>query len=690
MRPASLNHFFQSISNLQGIGPKTAGLFARAVGGELIRDAALHLPSNLIDRRGFSTIMEAPEGITTNIKVMVENHHPAFANRPYRVQVSDESGFLTLAFFHPNPKYLKTRLPIGESRIISGIVTERFGERQMMHPSRILNLDDDELKIEFEAIYPSVGGLSQKTLGKACKQAAQMATGIKDWVDENLAKREHWPNFFEALIAAHNPKSLDDISPMANARQRLAYDELFARQLALILNNAERLKSPAKPLIGDGELTRKLLGKLPFSPTHAQLRVFGEIGNDMAKTRAMMRLLQGDVGSGKTLVAAWGCAKAVEAGVQCAFMAPTEILARQHYANLEPLMSSIDVKIDILTGRDKGKIRAQKLEDLKNGTTKVLIGTHAVFQDGVEFQELGFVVIDEQHRFGVAARKRLFDKGNMPHVLTMSATPIPRTLSMAIYGDMDMSILDEKPLGRKPIETRLFSLDRLPEIEDAVARAIKQGNQVYWVCPLVEEIETNQKSAAIERFEQLKQRFGDKVALVHGQMKATDKDAAMENFISGQAKILVATTVIEVGVDVKAANIMVIEHAEQFGLAQLHQLRGRVGRGDEQSHCLLLYQSPLSENGRKRIETLREADDGFKIAEVDYELRGGGDLLGLRQAGIPNLKIADINAHKHLLPIARKDARLLLETDPQLTSERGQNARQALYIFDANVGVVGD
>ncbi|KAF0186216.1 MAG: ATP-dependent DNA helicase RecG [Hyphomonadaceae bacterium] len=690
MRPTSLNPWFQSISNLQGIGPKTHDLFVRAVGGELVRDAALHLPSNLIDRRGFATIMEAQEGVTTNFKVMVESHQPAFGNRPYRVQVSDESGFMTLAFFHPNPKYLKAKLPIGAPRVVSGIVHERFGERQMIHPSRILSPDDEELKIEFEAIYPNVGGLAQKTLGKACKQAAVLASGIKDWIDEPLRKRENWPSFYDALIAAHNPKAIDDISPLSKSRQRLAYDELFARQLALILSNAARILAPAKALTGEGALTQKLLAKLPFKPTGAQIHAFGEIGNDMEKTRAMMRLLQGDVGSGKTLVAAWGVAKAVEAGVQCAFMAPTEILARQHFANLQPLLASIDVKMEILTGRDKGKIRAQKLESLKTGDTKVLVGTHAVFQDGVEFNELGFVVIDEQHRFGVAARKRLFDKGNMPHVLTMSATPIPRTLSMAIYGDMDMSILDEKPMGRKPIETRTFDIGRLQEIEDAVARAIKQNSQIYWVCPLVEEIETNEKSAAVERFEQLRIRFGDKVALVHGKMKAADKDEAMEKFITGQAKILVATTVIEVGVDVKTANIMVIEHAEQFGLAQLHQLRGRVGRGETQSHCLLLYQSPLSENGRKRIEALRETDDGFKIAEIDYELRGGGDLLGLRQSGIPNLKIADINAHKDLLPIARKDARLLIETDPNLTSERGQNVRQALYIFDANLGLSGD
>lgn len=690
MRPTSLNPLFQSITALQGIGPKTAPLFARAVCGELVRDAALHLPSNLIDRRGCSKIMDAPIGVPTNIKVTIEAHEAAFANRPYRVRVSDESGFLTLVFFNPNTKYLKSRLPIGEVRVISGEVQERFHERQMTHPSRILNEDDEDLKIEFEAIYPNVGGLAQKTLGRACKQAANAATDIKDWIDENLRAREHWPMFAEALLGAHNPKAIDDISPFSKSRERLAYDELFTRQIALGLNNAERLKTPSKPILGNDALCNKMLAGLPYAPTSAQTRAFLAIKEDLAKNRAMMRLLQGDVGSGKTLVAAWACAKAIEGNFQCAIMAPTEILARQHFANLAPILETIGASVEILTGRDKGKVREEKLAALVNGEIKVLIGTHALFQDGVEFNNLGLVVVDEQHRFGVNARKSLMQKGVMPHFLSMSATPIPRTLSMAIYGDMDMSILDEKPEGRKPIETRAFSLERLGEIEAAVARAIKNDDRVYWVCPLVEEIEDSAKSAAIARYEDLHHHFGGKVALIHGRLKPAEKDLAMEKFKSGEAKILVATTVIEVGVDVPEASVMVIEHAELFGLAQLHQLRGRVGRGGKAGHCLLLYQAPLSENGRKRIETLRQTDDGFKIAEADYELRGGGDLLGLRQSGLPALKIADINAHKHLLPIARQDARLLLENDPDLKTDRGKLVRQALYIFDVNLGASGD
>ena len=690
MRPASLNSMFQSISTLGGIGPKTAPLFARAVGGELVRDAALNLPYGAIDRRFNAKIADAPIGQSANFEVIVEEHTPAYSNRPYRIRVSDETGFLTLVFFSPNPRYLSSRLPVGAKRIITGEIQERFNEKQMMHPSRILNLDDKELLIEFEPIYHNVAGLSQKTLGRACQEAASRAQSIEDWLDETIKSRENWLDFSAALLAAHNPQGLEDCSPQSPNRRRLAYDELFARQIALILNNQERLRIPSRALGGTGELVEKLLSALPFSPTNAQIRAFEELGNDMATTRPMLRLLQGDVGSGKTLVAAWGCARAIEAGVQAAIMAPTEILARQHLANLKPFLEAAGIVTELLTGRDKGNIRKEKLARLLSGEIGVLVGTHALFQEGVEFKDLGFVVIDEQHRFGVSARRSLLSKGKMPHLLTMSATPIPRTLSMAIYGDMDMSILDEKPKGRTPIETRAFPIERLGEIETAVGRAIKNDDRVYWVCPLIEESETLEVSAALDRFNALKALFGDKVSIVHGRMKPQEKDAAMEDFRTGKTKILVATTVIEVGVDVKEASVMVIEHAERFGLAQLHQLRGRVGRGTKPSHCLLLYAAPLTENGAIRIKKLRETDDGFAIAEADYKLRGGGDLLGLRQSGLPALKIADVNAHEDLLTMARQDARLLMEKDPDLMSERGQKVRQLLYLFDAASGAGTD
>lgn len=686
MRPNSLNPLFQSVSTLGGIGPKTAPLFARAVGGELVRDAALNLPYALIDRRFNATIAGAPIGISANFEIIVEEHTPAYSNRPYRIRVSDETGFLTLVFFSPNPKYLKSRLPIGARRIVTGEIQERYNEKQMMHPSRILNLDDPELQIAFEPIYHNVGGLSQKTLGRACLEAAKRTYGIDDWLDESIKAREKWQDFSTALISAHNPQSESDIDPNSLNRRRLAYDELLARQIALVLNNQERLKTPSRALNGNGALRENLLAAFGNSPTGAQSRAFVEIAADMGKTRPMLRLLQGDVGSGKTLVAAYACAFAKEAKVQSAFMAPTEILARQHYSGLAPLLKAAGIVCEILTGRDKGNLRKEKLARLSSGEIDVLVGTHALFQEGVAFHDLGFVVIDEQHRFGVNARRALLNKGKMPHLLTMSATPIPRTLSMAIYGDMDMSILDEKPKGRQKIETRAMPIERLGEIEAAVGRAIKNDDRVFWVCPLIEESETLEVSAAIDRFESLKALFGAKVCLIHGRMKPDEKDAAMESFRTGATKILVATSVIEVGVDVPAASVMVIEHAERFGLAQLHQLRGRIGRGTKPGHCLLLYASPLSENGKARIAKLRETDDGFAIAEADYKLRGGGDLLGLRQSGLPALKIADVNAHEDLLSMARQDARLLMEKDPELLSERGQNIRQLLYLFDAANG----
>lgn len=681
MRPENLNPLFQSIAKLSGVGPKTAPLIMRAINGELVRDAAFHLPNNLIDRRLNSKISNAPENISANFDVIIDAHEPAFKNRPYRIIVSDETGFMTLVFFNPNVKYLKARLPIGARRIISGEVQSKYNERQMMHPSRILNPDDEALNIKFEAIYPNTGGLSQRTLAKTCHQAAQFVPMLPEWIDENLLKREKWPSFKDAIISCHEPQSLDDVSPNSLARTRLAYDEFLARQIIINTNMVRRNKARAFPLNDRTGLAQKLVENLPFVPTNAQIRAFKEITDDMAKPIPMMRLLQGDVGAGKTFVAAYAMARAIDNGMQACLMAPTEILARQHYRNLTETFAKIGIKAHILTGKDKGRAREDILKSLENGEIQLLIGTHALFQNKVEFHNLGLIIIDEQHRFGVNARRALMSKAIMPHVLSMSATPIPRTLAMAIYGDMDISVLDEKPKNRLPIETRLFDIERLNEIENAVFRAIKNDDRVYWVCPLVEESEKLDISAASERYAQLKKRFGDKVEIIHGQMKSNDKEAAMARFIDGSAKILVATTVIEVGVDVKQANIMIIEHSERFGLAQLHQLRGRVGRGDRKSYCFLLYQSPLSENAKIRMKKLRDTEDGFQIAETDFELRGAGDILGLRQTGLPDFKFADLFTHKEYMEIARQDARLLLKNDPELQSQRGEAIKILLELF---------
>ncbi len=685
MRPSFLNPMFLPVVRINGVGPKTAPLIEKAIGGDLVKDAALHLPFRYLDRRFNSKIADAKNGTNANFEVFVDAHEPAVKNRPYRVRVSDDTGFLTLVFFNPNPKYLSSRLPTGATRIITGEVIERYNEKQMMHPSRILDLDSDELNVHFEPVYANVAGLSQKTLGKICKEAARPAADFPDWLSDDIKFQYGWQSFGQALQTAHNPLHESDILPDAKSRERLAFDEFLARQLTLQIANNARNNDIAEPLIGDGRLTKALIAKTGYIPTNAQARAFNDVATDLARTRPMLRLLQGDVGAGKTLVAAWGCVKACEAKMQSAFMAPTEILAIQHYNSLSPIFAEIGIKSALLNGKVKGAARREILEQLEAGEINVLFGTHALFQEKVIFKHLAFVVIDEQHRFGVNARRALLQKGRMPHLLSMSATPIPRTLSMALYGDMDTSILDEKPKGREPIETRAMPMDKLGELEAAVRRAIQNDDRVYWICPLVEESENLDVTNVLDRFNHLKALFGDKVALIHGRLKSAEKDAAMERFRTGDAKILVATTVIEVGVDVKEASIIIIEHSERFGLAQLHQLRGRVGRGDKKSHCLLLYQSPLGETAKSRIETLRATNDGFVIAENDFELRGGGDLLGLKQTGLPNFKIADIAIHKDILPIARSYAKEML---------KDENAKDMIdgiiQLFDLNDAVHAD
>lgn len=682
MRPDRLNALFAPLTTLTGVGPKIAPLAAKAAGGELVRDLAFHLPTSIVDRRYRPQIAEAELGRLCTLNVVVERHQPGMMGKPYRIHVSDETGFLTLLFFKPNARYLTERLPEGAHRVISGEISERRGERQMIHPSRILNPDDPDLAIPFEPVYRSVAGLSHRTLARICAGAAEKALGLPEWADPALVEREAWLDFGHALMRAHAPQDEDDVLATAPARRRLAYDELLARQIALHLSGAARRRTPGRPIAGTGRLTEALLKALPYQPTGAQARAFADIGADMAAATPMLRLLQGDVGAGKTLVAAWSMVRAAEAGLQSALMAPTEILARQHYAGLAPLMAKAGLRLAVLTGKDKASAKREVIDGLASGQIHAVCGTHALFQQGVAFHELGLVVVDEQHRFGVADRRRLIDKGYAPHVLAMSATPIPRTLAMAVYGDLDVSRLDEKPPGRAPIKTLAMSLDRLDEVAEATARAIEKDDRVFWVCPLVEESDKLDISAASARFEDLQAMFGDSVRLIHGRMSSKDKDAAMDDFRTGLAKILVATTVIEVGVDVPEASIMVIEHAERFGLAQLHQLRGRVGRGGKPGHCLLLYANPLSEMGARRIAKLRETEDGFAIAEEDFKLRGGGDLLGLRQSGLPAFKLADAALHSDLLAIAQRDARVLVDQDPTLTSPRGQAARLVLHLFD--------
>jgi ATP-dependent DNA helicase RecG len=604
------------------------------------------------------------------------------------VEVEDAGTSFQLVFFRAQGDYLRRLLPTGARRVVSGKVELFDGVAQIVHPDHVLPVDEAGDIPEFEPVYPLTAGLTQRTMARAARAALARAPRLDEWIDPAQKAQAGWPDWCDALEAAHGPRMPGDIAPSAPARERLAYDELIAHQLTLALARAHLRRARGRATVGTGVLQARVLDALPYALTGAQTRALAEIAADMAAPARMNRLLQGDVGAGKTLVAFKALLIAVEAGGQGVLMAPTEILARQHFQGLGPLADAAGVRIDILTGRDKGTARAAKLKALAEGETDILIGTHAVFQKDVDFADLRLAVVDEQHRFGVRQRLELGRKGAQADVLVMTATPIPRSLALAQYGDMDVSVLDEKPPGRKPITTALVGMGRMDEVVDHLRRAIAEGRQAYWVCPLVEESEAVDLSSAEERYRRLRAALGEgRVGLVHGQMPPEEKDAAMARFQRGETSVLVATTVIEVGVDVPNASIMVIERAESFGLAQLHQLRGRVGRGSVASTCLLMYQPPLSEGGRRRLETMRETEDGFRIAEVDLEMRGAGDLIGTAQSGLPRFRMADLESRAALMAVAQSDARKLLADDPGLTSARGRAARVLLWLMERDQAI---
>ncbi len=687
MRPQSLFPIFADVTTLKGVGPRVSEALGRAMGTR-IKDLLLTPPSGLIDRSYRPKISEAKTDEICTFTVTVGKHIvPSNKNRPYRIRVFDETGDMTVTFFKARGDYLRRTLPEGSERIISGKTEVFNAELQMTHPDYILapeNADDLPL---YETLYPLSAGLSQKVARKAVMGALQKLPTLPEWLDEAMIKQQDWPSFHEAIIRLHAPEHPVDVKVDAPPRLRLAYDELLAKQLAMALVRENTRRAKGRALDVSGQYVDDLLNSAPFKPTGAQSRAYSEISADMKSPYRMARLLQGDVGAGKTFVAAMACAHAAEAGVQIALMAPTEILARQHAGTLKKMLEPVGLTVEAITGRDKGKARQALSTGLAEGYIDVAVGTHALFQDSVEFKDLGLVIIDEQHRFGVHDRLKLADKGHKPDLLVMTATPIPRTLALTAYGDLDVSKLDEKPAGRKPIETRILPLQRLDDVIEGVGRAIKKGDQVYWVCPLVEDSDLIDLSSVEDRHRQLTAIFGNRVGLLHGRLSAQEKEAMSQAFKRGEYEILVATTVIEVGVDAPNATIMVIEHAERFGLAQLHQLRGRVGRGDKQSTCLLMYKGPLSVNGKARLEIMRQSEDGFLIAEKDWELRGSGDLLGSRQSGLPNYKLADLDKHKSLLETAVQDARLLAQIDPVLATPRGEAARRLLYLFEQDFGI---
>ncbi|OYY05786.1 MAG: ATP-dependent DNA helicase RecG [Acidocella sp. 35-58-6] len=661
------------ITSLPGLGPRLAVLLSRLVGGETVRDVLFHLPVEFVDRRGISTIKDAKPGAMATLRVEVIRHEPpGRKGQPHRVVIGDASGFGEIVLFHAARL---VQFPVGAKLLISGKVAMFADRMTMAHPDYVLNQAQEAGFPWIEPVWPLSAGVVPRIMRRAALGALERLPMSPEWQSASVLKYRGWPGFKAALTALHAPEAIPDDKPAA----RLAYDELLARQIAFALVRARRRKRAGRALLGDGRLRTAALRRFGFTPTQGQLAALAEIDKDMASPHQMLRLLQGDVGSGKTLVAVLAMLRAVEAGAQAALLAPTEILAKQHY---EVLQKISPVPVVFLSGNVKGKARTVILGAIADGSAQMVVGTHAIFQKSVAFHDLALAVIDEQHRFGVDQRLALSAKGEMTDLLVMTATPIPRTLLLTHWGEMEISRITEKPAGRQPITTTMHKLSDLEKVLAAIERAINQGGRVYWVCPLVVESEVLDVTATEMRYAALQARFGAQVAMAHGQMPPEARDAALAEFAAGRCKILVATTVIEVGVDVREANVMVIEHAERFGLAQLHQLRGRVGRGAAKSYCLLLHTDKLGVTSRKRLALLRETEDGFVIADEDHWLRGAGDALGTKQSGLPGYRLADVEKHEDLLPMARQDAEMLLQKDAKLESERGKAVRLLLNLFD--------
>jgi ATP-dependent DNA helicase RecG len=693
MRPNLLNPLFASVTALAGVGPKVEKLFRRLLGrdeGARIIDLLFHMPTGAVDRRARPKLRDVVPGTVATVDVIIQRHRPPPPGRsraPYLIYAGDETGDLVITYFNARKDYVDKLLPIGSRRYLSGTISIYDGMLQMVHPDRVVDETGLAKLPLIEPVYPLTEGLSAHLLRKAIDGALDRVPQLPEWQDPAFLARSGFSSFADALRHVHRPEHPSDVLPDSLAWSRLAFDELLAGQLALALVRAHMRRVSGRKTVGDGRLRRKIAAALPYALTPSQVRAVTDIAKDLAAPHRMLRLLQGDVGSGKTVVALLACAAVIEASRQAAIMAPTEILARQHLATIAPIAEAVGLRIAILTGRERGRERGDILARLTAGEIDLLVGTHALFQEEVEFRDLALAVVDEQHRFGVHQRLALARKGEAVDVLVMTATPIPRTLVLTYFGDMDVSELREKPAGRKPIDTRAVPLDRINEVAAAVGRALDEGRRVYWVCPLVEDSETVDLAAAEERFRSLEQRFGALVGLVHGRMKGAERDRAMDSFAKGETRLLVATTVIEVGVNVPEATVMVIEHAERFGLSQLHQLRGRIGRGGESSTCLLLYRAPLGETAKARIAVMRETEDGFRIAEEDLKLRGEGDVLGTRQSGMPGFRLARIAVHGKLLRAARDDAALIMARDPTLTGPRGEALRTLLYLFERDEAV---
>jgi ATP-dependent DNA helicase RecG len=670
---------FAPLTSLRGMGPAVAALIARAAGGDRVIDLLFHMPESYLDRSARPTIRAARPGTVGTLAVEVVRHErPATSRQPWRIIVKDDTGVAELVFFRFTRE---TQTPPGTKLLVSGKLDMFNGRLSIPHPEHLVPIEQADRIPVIEPVWPMTAGLWPRQIASGLAQALDLLPEFPEWHDPALLKREKWAGFRESLRAVQVPANTE---PDRRMRARLAYDELLAGQVAQALIRGRVRARAGQPLIGDSRLRDVALQRFGFALTRSQEQALAEIDADLASPRRMLRLLQGDVGSGKTVVALLAMLRAVEAGKQAALMAPTEVLAKQHFRTLTRLCPE---PVALLTGSIKGRERARLLRGIKDGSLQMIVGTHALFQDAVEYRDLAVAVIDEQHRFGVTQRLTLGAKGERTDVLIMTATPIPRTLLLTQWGEMDVSRLTEKPDGRLPIRTTLHSLGTMNTVLDGVARKLDEGAQVFWVCPLVAESEALDVAAAEERFLHLKQLFGDRVGLAHGQQTAEVRDAALAAFVAGTIRLLVATTVVEVGVDVPQATVMVIEHAERFGLAQLHQLRGRVGRGADASFCLLLHEDWVNETARRRLTLLRDTDDGFLIADEDFRLRGGGDALGTRQAGLPGYRLADPVDHEALLHMANRDAAVLLSRDPRLETKRGKAVLVLLRLFERSAAM---
>lgn len=696
LRPKALYPWFTPLSSLKGIGPATLAGLLRLLppsrhGGQttaVVRDLLFILPHAVIDRRFVTPIESAAVGSYAMLELIVQEHHAPPIKRkslPYRIVANDDSGTLLITYFHVKGDYLLRQLPVGARRIIGGVVELYDGHKQISHPDIIASPSQKSSVLRLTPVYPLTAGITQRALHKFIQQALSFIKPLDEWSNPDLVKEQQWPTFAEALMALHSPCESSDVEPDSLLRVRVAYDEALANQLALLLLRRGEQTQPSIRIPFDSVTHERYLRVLPFELTQGQAGVVSALYEDLASGQRMVRLLQGDVGSGKTVVAMAAMLQAAAQGVQSALMAPTDILARQHAQTLTPLAEAMGLKIQLLTGKLGAAEKREALESIATGSAHIVVGTHALFQQHVVFHALGLVVVDEQHRFGVQQRLALTQKSVVPHVLQMTATPIPRSLTMTAYGDMESSVLTEKPAGRQPIDTRAIPLERSDDVLEAVDRALARGTKLYWICPLIESSDDAEREgdmAAVEdRYRVLAHRYGSKVAMVHGRMKTSERESVMHRFAFGDAQLLVATTVVEVGVNVPEATIMVIEHAERFGLAQLHQLRGRVGRGNETSRCILLYDTACSELAKERLATIRSTNDGFKIAEEDLRLRGAGDVLGTKQTGLPPFHFLNLALHGKLIRMARDDARHLLHQDPYLESERGRACRLLLELF---------